>query len=139
MIKCPYCGEEIRPDAKKCKHCGEWLDESARPNQSVCNEPVIIERPASQPQSDFKQNIVIQNEVKKSNGLGTAGFIFSLLGLIFSWVPVGGWIIWVFGFLFSFIGLFKSPRGMAITGFILSLIDLIILIVVIGAVASIFV
>lgn len=25
---CPYCGEEIMADARKCKHCGEWLDES---------------------------------------------------------------------------------------------------------------
>lgn len=22
---CPYCGEEIMPTAKKCRHCGEWL------------------------------------------------------------------------------------------------------------------
>ena len=26
-MKCPYCGEEILAVAKKCKHCGEWLDE----------------------------------------------------------------------------------------------------------------
>lgn len=25
--KCPYCGEEILATAKKCKHCGEWLEE----------------------------------------------------------------------------------------------------------------
>ena len=25
--QCPYCGEEILAIAKKCKHCGEWLDE----------------------------------------------------------------------------------------------------------------
>lgn len=26
-MKCPYCGEEILTIAKKCKHCGEWLEE----------------------------------------------------------------------------------------------------------------
>lgn len=26
-MKCPYCGEEILAIARKCKHCGEWLDE----------------------------------------------------------------------------------------------------------------
>ncbi len=32
MIKCPYCSEAIQPEAKKCKHCGEWLVEaSGRP------------------------------------------------------------------------------------------------------------
>lgn len=24
--RCPYCGEKILTVAKKCKHCGEWLD-----------------------------------------------------------------------------------------------------------------
>lgn len=26
--KCPYCSEEILATARKCKHCGEWLDGS---------------------------------------------------------------------------------------------------------------
>lgn len=26
-MECPYCGEDIRVTARKCKHCGEWLDD----------------------------------------------------------------------------------------------------------------
>lgn len=36
--KCPFCAEEIRSDAVKCKHCGEFLDGS-RPPQTTPAAP----------------------------------------------------------------------------------------------------
>ena len=30
-IPCPYCGEPILPIAKKCKHCGEFLNNESKP------------------------------------------------------------------------------------------------------------
>lgn len=58
------------------------------------------------------QTILVREQRYKSNGLGTAGFITSLLGLLLSWVPVLGWILWLVGALLSLIGVFKSPRGL---------------------------
>lgn len=77
-------------------------------------------------------------EVKKKNGIGTAGFILALIGLIFCWVPVLDYILWFLGLLFSFIGVFKKPRGLSIAGLIISCIGIIIILTVIGAVAAAF-
>lgn len=35
---CPYCKEAIQIEAAKCKHCGEWLDLSARPGEDGLDE-----------------------------------------------------------------------------------------------------
>jgi predicted nucleic acid-binding Zn ribbon protein len=43
---CPYCGEEILAVAKKCKHCGEWLNNKLEQPQKefiacpVCGEQI---------------------------------------------------------------------------------------------------
>lgn len=36
---CPYCGEEIMADAKKCRHCGEWLNEAKEPSPTTKKKP----------------------------------------------------------------------------------------------------
>lgn len=84
----------------------------------------MINQQSNQENLRHVQTILVREQCYKSNGLGTAGFITSLLGLLLSWVPVLGWILWLVGTLLSLIGVFKNPRGLAITGLILSLITL---------------
>lgn len=46
---CPFCGEEILKIARKCKHCGEFLDATARP----APPPAPIITPTRQPSGTF--------------------------------------------------------------------------------------
>lgn len=78
-------------------------------------------------ENNAAQTIIIKQEEKKSNGLGTAGFVLALIGLIFGWVPGLGWITWILGLIFSFIAIFKKPRGLAIAGLVISLLGFILL------------
>lgn len=69
------------------------------------------------------------------NGLGTAGFVLGLIGLIFSPIPLIGVIAWplvILGLIFALIGLGRARRGratnlgLAVAGVVLSSIGLVI-------------
>lgn len=79
-------------------------------------------------QEQGKQTIIINQQSPRSNGIGVAGFVLALIALFLGWVPVWGWLLWLLGLIFSFCGIFKSPRGLAVAGLIISLVDLIFLI-----------
>lgn len=72
------------------------------------------------------------------NGLGTAGFVLGLIGLIFSFIPIIGVIAWplvILGLVFSAVGFSRTRRrqatnqGLAIAGLALSAVGLVICIV----------
>jgi hypothetical protein len=122
--QCPYCGEEISIHAKKCKYCREWL----------VDDPVIHQpaQPASQPQ------VVVTEVERKSNGVGTAGFVIALICACLSWLPGVNAILWFIGLMLSFFGMFKRPRGLAIIGFLISILDIIIIVMILGAIGVMF-
>lgn len=140
---CRYCGSKILSNSSFCSTCGKPLGNIEVPVAQVNTPPTQFhpKRPVAQPvyasqqPQQANQTTVIVNE-RKSNGIGTAGFVFALLGIILSWVPLVDFIIWFLGLLFSFIGLFKAPRGLAITGFILSILGIIIIIAIFGSIAA---
>lgn len=84
------------------------------------------------------QTVIVQQAANQSNGIGTAGFILALLGIVLCWIPVLDWVLWILGLVFSFCGIFKQSRGLAIAGLVLSCISLIILLAVIGAIMALF-
>lgn len=75
------------------------------------------------------QPTIIVNQITKTNGMAVAGFVLALLGLLLCWVPVLDWILWVLGVIFSFVGMFRTPKGFAIAGLIISFIGVIILLI----------
>lgn len=123
LIHCPACGTEVSRYAPTCLKCGHPIHaavQTQEPSQTESNQTIIIQQPPARP----------------SNGAGTAGFVLALISLILSWMPGVGWVVWFLGFLLSFIGLFSAPRGLAVAGFIISIIDLIILLLFFGALAA---
>ena len=79
------------------------------------------------------QTIIVE---RQSNGVGTAGFVLAVVTFFLGWIPVLGWILWLLGLILSSIGMSKQPRGLAIAGFIISLISLVFLIFVMGIIAA---
>lgn len=79
---------------------------------------------------------VVVGQPQQSNGLGVAGFVISLIGLLLC----GGFLC-PLGLLLSFIAMFKEPRGMAVAGFLIGLLGtgvsiLIVVLYVFAAVAQ---
>lgn len=89
------------------------------------------------PNNQPSQPTIVVNQVeKRSNGIGTAGFVCALLNLFLGWIPVLGWILWLLGLIFSGVGVTRKPRGLAIAGLVISLIGIIFLLVVFGAIVG---
>lgn len=66
---------------------------------------------------------------RKKNGMGTAGFVLSLISLALCWLPVFNVILFLLGLAFSIVGvsLRNRKKGLAIAGLAISVVVLICL------------
>ena len=85
-------------------------------------EPVYYHPQYSISQPVYHEPVVANNiqDSESSNVMGLTGFILSLLGLIFIWVPILSFILWILGLIFSILGISKKPNSLAIAGLIIS-------------------
>lgn len=96
----------------------------------------MTEAQNSAEQSSNPTVIVNQTEAKPSNGIGVAGFVLAITALFLGWIPFLGWLLWLLGLILSAVGVSKTPKGLSIAGLVISLLGLIFLIAVFGAVGA---
>lgn len=120
------------------QNTGEFIPEAETQPTTVNPQETQIQQNQPQPQYPNNPQLSVINNIQqsKSNGLGTAGFVLALISFLFCWVPGVNWVVWFLGAIFSIIGCFKEPRGLAIAGTVISSIDIIVLISIIGAIAG---
>ncbi len=115
---------------------GQQSSRQVPPQYQQTPPPPYGQQSSRQVPPQYTQPYYNQPQPSRSNGLGITGFVLSLLALLLGWVPVIGWIVWLLGLIFSLIGIFRKPRGLAIAGLLLSLLALIVILYMTGTFVS---
>lgn len=126
FIYCYNCGKQVSEGVPVCPYCNALL-------QTENKQPQTTQQ-SYDPANTMQKQVYVTNN--GSNASGIVGFVFAMLGLFLGWIPYVGWIIWFLGMLFSSIGLCKKPYGFAIAGFLISIIDIFILLFIVGSIGA---
>ncbi|MFT4186221.1 MAG: zinc ribbon domain-containing protein [Micrococcaceae bacterium] len=144
MDNCINCNANLKLGAKFCVNCGTAVGNQVinanvnHKTNSNINGPLYDQQVANTPNG--VTHVVVQNqiEVKQKNTVGFFGFILALVGLFFGWIPLLGPVCYFLGWVLSIIGLFRKPRGFAITGLIISSVDIILFALILGRIFAAF-
>ena len=124
-MKCPYCGNNISEETKFCPSCGAENEVKVEKNVEAI-EPDTSEMTADE-YWEFSQQEKERRKHLKTQGMGIAGFVISLVSLFFDDMWLMG-IGSVLALIFSAIAMGKynkekhKNKGLAIAGFIISII-----------------
>ena len=125
---CSNCGKPIPSGSTFCPNCGSSVN-----TEASMSGPSGYQQPGYQAPNAFAPQQVAPQPVRRRNGVAVAGFVLSLLGLIFCWFPILNFFLVVPGLILSFIGVFREPRGKAVAGLILSAIAILTFIILVSA------
>lgn len=70
------------------------------------------------------------------NGFGVTALVLGIIGLVFSWVPVFGFLLGILAVIFGVMGYIRAGGGMAIAGAILGAITVVIGVIVLAVIGS---
>lgn len=136
---CENCGSQIADGSAICPNCGAAVRVSPATGEAVPVAPIqaqpvepvqpIYQQPV-QPvyqQPAYQQPIYQQPAAGGSKALAITALILGICGLVFCWIPVFGLLIAVAGLIVGIFAL-KNPngKGMGITGFVLSIVGIVI-------------
>ena len=137
MAFCMKCGSAYKEGQRFCIKCGAALPMQplSQPQQPVRQTPQqqpVYQQPMYQPRTYQQpvrtvQPIYQQPAAGGSKALAITALILGICGLVFCWIPVFGLLIAVAGLIVGIFAL-KNPngKGMGITGFVLSIVGIVI-------------
>lgn len=130
--KVSYTTESTKTETTSdIQEIAEQQESSQEPNlveqQEVVEQQDYHNKYSSEPYQNYQTVNSIPPTVKQeTNVFGIIGLALAVLSWIIVLVPIVAQLTWILGLVFSIIGVFKKPRGLAIAGLVISLIGLII-------------